>query len=74
MTEFKAHHSGSQVAVCRKQGFVIVVEDVPESVDVGDMVRAEVTSFSRERNSAAATRGATTESERAAQIGSPSAS
>lgn len=53
--EFKTHHSGSKVAVCKKEGFVIFVEDVPDSVEVGDVVEAEVTSFGRGRNSAEAT-------------------
>lgn len=55
VTEFKAHHTGSQVAVCKKQGFVIFVEGVPDGVEVGDVIEAEVTSFGRERNSADAT-------------------
>jgi predicted RNA-binding protein with TRAM domain len=55
VTEFKAHHTGSQVAVCKKQGFVIFVEGVPDGVDVGDVLEAEVTSFGRGRSSAEAT-------------------
>lgn len=50
--EFKQHHSGDQVAVCKKEGFVIFVDGVPESADVGDVVDVEVVSFGPDRNSA----------------------
>lgn len=53
--EFKQHHSGSRVAVCKKAGFVVFVEDVPDGVDVGDVVDAEIVSFGPDRNSAEAT-------------------
>lgn len=53
--EFKAHHSGDRVAVCKKKGFVVFVNDVPESVDVGDVVDAEIVSFGPDNNSAEAT-------------------
>ncbi|QKY19830.1 hypothetical protein B4589_005330 [Halolamina sp. CBA1230] len=52
--EFKTHHSGEEVAVCKKQGFVIFVNDVPDSADVGDVIDAEVVSFGEERTSAQA--------------------
>ncbi|GAB7092962.1 hypothetical protein JCM30237_01140 [Halolamina litorea] len=52
--EFKSHHSGERVAVCKQEGFVIFVEGVPESVDVGDVIDAEIVDFGHERNSAEA--------------------
>ena len=52
--EFKAHHSGDRVAVCKKEGFVIFVDDVPESAEVGDVVDAEIVSFGEDRTSAQA--------------------
>ncbi len=53
--EFKTYHSGEQVAVCKKEGFVVFVESVPEHLSAGDVIEAEVTSFGRDRNSAEAT-------------------
>ena len=52
--EFKSHHSGDRVAVCKQEGFVIFVEGVPESVDVGDVIDAEIVDFGPDRNSAEA--------------------
>jgi predicted RNA-binding protein with TRAM domain len=52
--EFKEHHSGNRVAVCKKEGFVIFVDDVPKGVKVGTVIDAEVTSFGRGKNSAEA--------------------
>ncbi len=52
--EFKAHHSGDRVAVCKKEGFVIFVDDVPESAEVGAVIDAEVVSFGEDRTSAQA--------------------
>ena len=53
--EFKHHHSGDRVAVCKKKGFVVFVEAVPARVEVGDVVDAEVVSFGPDGNSAEAT-------------------
>jgi len=53
--EFKEHHSGDRIAVCKKKGFVVFVEGVPEGVEVGDVVDAEIVSFGPDRNSAEAT-------------------
>jgi|GEM_PF-178567 len=55
ITEFSDHHSGERVAVGKVEGFVIFTEGVPASVDVGDVIRATVTSFNRGRTSADAT-------------------
>lgn len=52
--EFKSHYSGKQTAVCKKEGFVIFVEDCPESVDVGDRISARIVSFGRGQTSAEA--------------------
>ena len=52
--EFESHHSGEQVAVCKKEGFVIFVDGVPESAGVGDVIDAEIVGFGRDRNSAEA--------------------
>ena len=55
VTEFTDHHSGDRVAVGKVEGFVLFTEDVPESVDVGDVIEAKVLSFNRGRTSADAT-------------------
>ena len=55
VTEFTDHHSGQRVAVGKVEGFVVFTEDVPESLDEGDVVRAKVLSFNQGRTSADAT-------------------
>jgi predicted RNA-binding protein with TRAM domain len=55
VTECTDHHSGSRVAVGKVEGFVVFAEDVPASVDEGDVIRATVLSFNRGRRSADAT-------------------
>lgn len=34
--EVRSHHSGDRQAVCKKQGFVIFVENFPQGTEVGD--------------------------------------
>jgi len=55
ITEFTDHHSGDRVAVGKVEGFVLFTEDVPDSVAVGDVIRAKVLSFNRNHTSADAT-------------------
>ncbi|WP_232685667.1 TRAM domain-containing protein [Halobacterium zhouii] len=55
VTEFTDHHSGERVAVGKVEGFVLFTEDVPGSLDEGDVVRAKVLSFNQGRTSADAT-------------------
>lgn len=55
VTELTDHHSGDQVAVGKVEGFVVFAEDVPDGVEVGDVVRAKVLSFNRGKTSADAT-------------------
>lgn len=55
VTEFTDHHSGSRVAVGKVEGFVLFVENVPDSLGEGDVIRAKVLSFNRGRTSADAT-------------------
>lgn len=55
VTEFTDHHSGEQVAVGKVEGFVLFTEDVPDSVDEGDVIRARVLSFNSGKTSADAT-------------------
>jgi len=55
VTEFTDHHSGERVAVGKVEGFVLFVEDVPGSLSAGDVIRAKVLSFNRDRTSADAT-------------------
>ncbi|MFC7229027.1 hypothetical protein N0B31_16600 [Salinirubellus salinus] len=55
VTEFTDHHSGARVAVGKVEGFVLFAEDVPDGVEVGDVIRAKVLSFNRGRTSADAT-------------------
>lgn len=53
--EFTPHHSGAQRAVGRIEGFVVFVDDVPESVAVTDVIRVKILSFNRGHTSATAT-------------------
>jgi predicted RNA-binding protein with TRAM domain len=53
--EFTTHHSGESIAVGKVEGFVLFVEDVPESVQVGDVIEATVLSWNDGRTSADAT-------------------
>ncbi|QLG26423.1 hypothetical protein HUG10_02210 [Halorarum halophilum] len=55
VTEFTDHHSGNRVAVGKVEGFVLFVENVPNSLGEGDVIRAKVLSFNRGRTSADAT-------------------
>ncbi|WP_121820299.1 TRAM domain-containing protein [Halostella salina] len=55
VTEFTDHHSGERVAVGKVEGFVLFVEDVPDSLSAGDVIRAKVLSFNEGRTSADAT-------------------
>lgn len=52
VTEFADHHTGKRVAVGKVEGFVLFTEDVPDSVEVGDVIRAKVMSFNEGRTSA----------------------
>ncbi|MXR51198.1 hypothetical protein GRX03_06220 [Halovenus sp. WSH3] len=54
ITEFRSHHSGGKQAVCKKEGFVIFVEDCPPDSAVGDRIDATITSFGTNRTSAEA--------------------
>jgi len=53
--EFTEHHSGERQAVCKVEGFVVFVEDIPADLGVGDVLRAKVLSFNRGHTSATAT-------------------
>ncbi|WP_255170491.1 TRAM domain-containing protein [Natrononativus amylolyticus] len=55
VTDFSSHHSGEVHAVGKVEGFVIFVEDLPEDLAVGDVIRAKVLSFNRGHTSASAT-------------------
>ncbi|WP_049895478.1 TRAM domain-containing protein [Halopiger xanaduensis] len=52
--EFTEHHSGKRHAVCKIEGFVVFVEDVPSSVAAGDVIEIEILSFNRGHTSATA--------------------
>ena len=52
--EFRSHHSGTEQAVCKKEGFVIFVDDYPSGTDVGDSLDVTITSFGSNRTSAEA--------------------
>ena len=52
--EFTDHHSGERRAVCKIEGFVVFVEDVPGDLSVGDVIELEVLSFNRGHTSATA--------------------
>jgi len=53
--ELKKHHSGVETAVCKKEGFVIFVNEVPYSINEGDVISAKITSFNDGKTSADAT-------------------
>lgn len=53
--EFTTHHSGARHAVCKVEGFVIFVEDLPDDLAVADPIRFKILSFNRGRTSASAT-------------------
>lgn len=52
--EFKSHPKRGRNAVCRTEGFVVFVYDVPPSLDKYDTIRAKITSINNKRSSASA--------------------
>ncbi|ELZ14902.1 hypothetical protein C477_19207 [Haloterrigena salina JCM 13891] len=52
--EFTEHHTGERRAVCKIEGFVVFVEEVPGDLSVGDVIELEVLSFNRGHTSATA--------------------
>ncbi|ARS89479.1 TRAM domain-containing protein [Natrarchaeobaculum aegyptiacum] len=54
ITDFSEHHSGERHAVCKVEGFVVFVEDVPRDLAEGDVIVAEIRSFNRGHTSATA--------------------
>ncbi|MFP8956080.1 hypothetical protein ACLI4Y_05075 [Natrialbaceae archaeon A-CW3] len=52
--ELETHHSGDRRAVGKVEGFVVFVQDVPEHVSEGDILRAKVMYFNRRKTSASA--------------------
>lgn len=52
--ELETHHSGERRAVGKVEGFVVFVQDVPESVTEGDILWAKIMYFNRNRTSASA--------------------
>lgn len=55
VTELTDHHTGSEVAVGKVEGFVIFVQNIPKDVKPGDAIKATVTSFNSGHTSADAT-------------------
>ena len=53
--DFSEHHTGERHAVCKVEGFVVFVEDIPRGLEEGDVIRLEVRSFNRGHTSATAT-------------------
>ncbi|WP_440766098.1 TRAM domain-containing protein [Natronorubrum sp. DTA7] len=53
--EFSEHHSGERQAVCKIEGFVVFVEEIPSDVAVGDVLEIKILSFNRGHTSATAT-------------------
>ncbi|ELY93540.1 hypothetical protein C482_19119 [Natrialba chahannaoensis JCM 10990] len=53
--EFTEHHTGERQAVCKVEGFVIFVEDVPSHYEPTDVIRISILSFNRGHTSATAT-------------------
>ncbi|WP_436901121.1 TRAM domain-containing protein [Halovenus halobia] len=54
VTEFRSHHSGDRQAVCKKEGFVIFVDEFSQGTEVGDSLDVTITSFGSNRTSAEA--------------------
>ncbi|WP_339104718.1 RNA-binding protein [Haloterrigena salinisoli] len=52
--EFTEHHSGERRAVCKIEGFVVFVEEIPGDLAVGDVIEIEILSFNRGHTSATA--------------------
>ena len=55
VTELTDHHSGSEVAVGKVEGFVVFTDDIPTTIEPGDVIRAKVLSFNEGQTSADAT-------------------
>ncbi|APX95234.1 TRAM domain-containing protein [Natronorubrum daqingense] len=53
--EFTEHHTGERQAVCKVQGFVVFVENIPDGLSVGDVIEVTILSFNRGHTSATAT-------------------
>ena len=54
IVDFSQHHSGELHAVCKVEGFVVFVEELPEDVSKGDVIRFKILSFNRGHTSATA--------------------
>jgi predicted RNA-binding protein with TRAM domain len=50
--EFTTHHSGERQAVCKVEGSVIFVEDLPDDLEETDVIDATILSFNRGHTSA----------------------
>ncbi|ELY58927.1 hypothetical protein [Natronolimnohabitans innermongolicus] len=53
--EFTEHHTGERQAVCKIEGFVVFVEDIPAGLEVGDAIEFTILSFNRGHTSATGT-------------------
>ena len=54
IVDFSQHHTGKLHAVCKVEGFVVFVEDLPEDLGENDVVRFKIRSFNRGHTSATA--------------------
>ncbi len=50
--DFSQHHSGDEHPVCKVEGFVVFVENSPDDLEIGDVIRFTVASFNRGHTSA----------------------
>ena len=55
IAEFTDHHGGERVAVGKVEGFVLFAENVPKYLEVGDVIRAKVIAYNKDKTSADAT-------------------
>lgn len=55
VVDFSRHHTGERHVVCKVEGFVVFVEDAPDDLEVGDVIRFTVLSYNRGHTSATAT-------------------
>ena len=54
VVDFQDHHSGTRHAVGKVEGFVVFVEDIPDDLAEGDVVRAKIMYHNRGKTSASA--------------------
>jgi predicted RNA-binding protein with TRAM domain len=52
ISDFSAHHSGRRDAIVKVEGFTVFIRDAEDDYELGDILRAKITSFNRRGESA----------------------